>query len=141
MSVKERYIGHKSLPYDIQQRLASLPTLFQQEGVKLAYLFGSFAKNKMGQDVDLAVLYSGEISHLRQLLAEHLKTQRIDLVDLKPAPLSFKFAVLRDGKLIYKRNSIDENDFELEVLREYQDIQPIYEAQNEILKRRLGCDH
>lgn len=138
MSIKERYRGFKPLPADIQQRIGLLPPLLEKEGVLLTYLFGSLAQRNYGEDVDLAVLHKYELDQLRVLLVEHLGTQRIDLIDLKRAPLYLCMGVLRNGKLIYRQNVDVENSFEMKVLRAYQDAEPIRKLQHEILKRSLG---
>ena len=138
MSIKERYRGFKPLPDDIQQRIKSLSLLLEKEGVLLTYLFGSLAQQNYGEDVDLAVLHKYELDQLRVLLVEHLGTQRIDLVDLKRAPLYLCMSILRKSKLIYRQNVDVENTFEMKVLRAYQDAEPIRKLQHKILKRRLG---
>lgn len=138
MSIKERYRGFKPLPADIQQRIESIPPLLEKEGVLLMYLFGSLVKRNYGEDVDLAVLHQEELDQLRVLLTEHFGTQRVDLIDLKRAPLYQCMSILRNGKLIYKQNVNVENAFEMKVLRDYQDAEPIRKLQHKILKRRLG---
>lgn len=40
MSIKERWRKFKPLPEDIRGRVANLSSLFEREGVLLAYLFG-----------------------------------------------------------------------------------------------------
>ena len=56
MSIKERWRKFKPLPEDIRERVSNLNSLFEREGVLLAYLFGSLARQEECEDVNLAIL-------------------------------------------------------------------------------------
>lgn len=88
----------------------------------LAYLFGSLAHGDTGQDVDLAILPGRKsLASLRQKLWQILDTQRLDLVNLKTAPPVLRFEIIKNGRLIYKRDENAENNFELATLKLYKD--------------------
>lgn len=142
MSVKERWHKFRPLPENIRDRLRNLQGLFQQEGVLLAYLFGSLAHGDTGQDVDLAILPAKRnLASLRQKLWQLLGTQRLDLVNLKTASPVLRFEIIKNGLLIYKKDENVENDFELATLKQYKDTAYLRKKQVEVLKRRTDDGH
>ncbi|MEM3485881.1 MAG: nucleotidyltransferase domain-containing protein, partial [Candidatus Methanomethyliaceae archaeon] len=103
----------------------------------LAYLFGSAIRGN-GNDVDIAVLYDGDISELRLEIQEILGTWRVDLVNLKVAPLHICFEIISTGKLVHKVDDETENNFEMLIIKKYQDSEPIRAKYFELLRRNLG---
>lgn len=100
--------------------------------IKLAYLFGSAAKNKMGplSDYDFAI-YVAERKSIRardiqfQLQADIsrlLRTDRVDVVLLNflDSP-ELKYAIVRDGRLLVEREPF-KIIFEPRALNEYFDF-------------------
>lgn len=150
MANLERWKRFDDLPDDLRERLERLPALFEERGVRLAYLFGSLAVDAeeaeeagdagVPGDVDLAIL-AGECSvHLlRSDLHEALGTQRLDLVDLDRAPPVLRFHVIRDGRLLYARSDESLNRFELDTLHLYRDTAPLRRRQREILRERMNA--
>lgn len=137
MGIAEKWRGLRPLPDNIRERLALLATLFEEEEVLLAYVFGSFLHNEASADIDLAVLPGHRgLENLREKICETLSTQRVDLVNLKTASPLLRFEVLRTGSLIFKKNESVENGFELSVIREYRDTAHLRKVQAGILKDR-----
>lgn len=104
MSIAERWKGFRELPSDIEEAVVRLVPLFEQEGVLLAYLFGSLAKGREAHDVDLAILVQGRAAYrLRAKISECLGTERLHLVDLsRTSPL------LRFGQVCTGDHHLDE---------------------------------
>lgn len=125
------------MPEDILERVSSLVPFFKDKGIKLAYLFGSLTRGK-GEDVDIAILYDGDISFVREELQRRLGTWRLDIVNLKSAPVYLAFEVISSGKIIYKKDIETENSFELNIIKQYQDSKPIKDRQLKQLKENLG---
>lgn len=75
---------------DIKDRLAPL---FINDGLNLIILFGSVASGTIQarSDVDIAFLYDRrvDILELTNRVSRLLKTDRVDVVDLRLAPVSF----------------------------------------------------
>lgn len=136
MSIKERWKRYKEIPDNLAERIEMLGSFFRQKGVHLAYLFGSAIRGN-GNDVDIAVLYEGDISELRTEIQEILGTWRIDLVNLKVAPLHICFEIISTGKLVHKVDDETENNFEMLIIKKYQDSEPIRAKYFELLKRNL----
>ena len=129
--------------------LSRLRSFFEtREEILLAYLFGSLARGESGptSDIDIAVLLRREIpveslSDVYQTLYvgiyEALGTERFDLILLNGASLTLKFEIISQGKLIYARNDLILNDFEMNVLRQYQDTAYFRAVQDRYLQERI----
>ena len=151
MGVAEFYRGPsgKILPglnMNLDEAVKRLKDLFPQTQVSLAYLFGSFARNEAGElsDLDLAVLFATKKDELysayMDLMLEvqkALATERLDLLLLNSASPSEKFEIIRSGELLYSRNEQEINDFEMDVIRRYQDTAYLRAIQNDYLKKRV----
>ncbi len=125
MGIAERWKRFAPLPSDMENRLERLGPLFDREGVLLAYLFGSLAQGKAGDDVDPAVLdqeaprtdpLSGGAFRLREPIVELLGTERVDLVDLRDAPPVLRFEILRTGRALYVADPKVQERFEMETI-------------------------
>lgn len=137
MGIKERWNRFEPLPENIREKLHLLNSLFESEGILLAYLFGSLARRKVGEDVDLAFLAEKRDGvNLRQRMSDIIGTERIDLVNLRTASPLLRFEIVRTGHLIYKKNEEVENAFELCTIKEYRDTAYLRARQAEMLKQR-----
>ncbi len=140
MSASETWRGFRPLPEDIQEKIAQLPTLLEQEGALLAYLFGSLAQSERGQDVDLALLMP-EASPPYQLwneISDFLGTERLDIVDLRRASPVLRFEVLTGGRCLYAINEDTQQAFEEATIRLYQDTNYLRRQQERLLRERHG---
>jgi len=138
MGIQERWRGLEPLPPDTRARLDLLPRLFQETGVLLAYVFGSFPHREGAADIDLAILPGDStLGDLREKITEVLNTERIDLVNLKTANLVLRFEVVSTGVLIFKKSDHVENSFELSTLREYRDTGHLRAVQAETVEKRM----
>ena len=137
MGVRERWKGFRVIPPDLESTIGQLPPLLKECGVALCYLFGSRARSAQGDDVDIAVL-GPTLDHerLRAGLRALLRTDRMDLVDLEKAPLGLRFEVIRTGRVLWKESDEVENRDEMQVLRGFQDREPVRRRQAAILAER-----
>ncbi|MEW6232653.1 MAG: nucleotidyltransferase domain-containing protein [Chloroflexota bacterium] len=139
MGIAERWEKFRELPPNIEQALGKLIPLFENEGVLLAYLFGSLSKGRAGHDVDLAILTGGTpVFRLREAISECLGTERVDLVDLRSASPVLCFEVIRTGRPLYVADELCRERFELATLHLYRDTAPLRRQQREYLKRRMA---
>jgi len=123
--------------FDLGQYAEKLSRYFASiEDVILAYLFGSHARGRAWaeSDVDVAVLLAGRPDDDHCLdtrmevigrLMDLLRTDDVDVVILNQAPPALRYAVLRDGILLYCRDHRAKMEFHLYTLNEYLDFQPI----------------
>jgi uncharacterized protein len=147
MGIAERWKSIRKLPPDIRARLDHLIPLFEQQGVRLAYLFGSLAHGEGDGDVDLALLRDGDPAQpLWSSIVDCLGTERIDLVDLATASPVLRFEVLKNGKLLYAADEQSLERFTMDTLHLYRDTAPLRSRQREYLKEAFlhccaGLDH
>lgn len=133
-----------NLEPDLLDRLQA--HLQQQPEIDAAYLFGSRATGRAGEDsdVDVALLLAEDVDleedpmyRLRQLAAlETLSGQRVDVVILNQAPLVLINQVLTTGELIFERNHHRRVRFEVRSLLAYFDFKPMLDR----LNRKLAQD-
>ncbi len=129
----------KPLPLDIEARLAQLPPFLAAQNVQLAYLFGSLAQNASGNDVDLALLMPPDQPpyRLRDKLTTILKTERLDIVDLRRANNVLRFEIISTGNCLYAITDDQKLDFELHTVRVYHDREIPRRRQEAILRERM----
>lgn len=115
--------------------------LKSREDIQFAYLFGSFAKNRVTplSDVDVAVYLIGyDFSDKRMEilgdLIDILKTDKIDLVILNTAPLSLRMKILQNKRLLAENVPFVRHAYESMTIRTYFDYSKI---ENRILERRF----
>ena len=109
----------------------AIELLNQEKIVKLAYLFGSAARDEMGKlsDVDIGVYLDESLSsderfkfqlELMSRLASALKTDKVDLIVINDAPLLLNYNIIKYGKPIkFERQT--KARFEAGVLSKYLD--------------------
>ncbi|MDQ7848890.1 MAG: nucleotidyltransferase domain-containing protein, partial [Armatimonadota bacterium] len=103
MGIKERYARLPPLPPDISRRLEALPSVLVGHPLRLAYLFGSAARDPAtASDIDLAVLPADGFSYARLYadLSRALGTDRLDLADMRCASVLLQWEVVATGRLL-----------------------------------------
>ncbi len=143
MSIKERYGHLPRLSPETVCRLDSLEPLLRDHPIKLAYVFGSLACADTGaeaEDVDLAVLPEDGFSwsELYSELSQHLRTDRLDLVDLRVAPITMQFEVTRTGRCLFARSEEERQQYEQRVRMKLRDELPRIRARTRALRARLS---
>jgi len=123
--------------FNLSQHADTLEQYFASlDGVMLAYLFGSHARGQAWplSDVDVAVLLEGRPDDDRCFdarleviggLMDILHTDDVDVLILNQAPPALRYAVLRDGVLLFCRNRRAMIRFRVRALNEYLDFKPI----------------
>lgn len=119
----------------------NLETLIDSYGIKLIYIFGSYAKGTNGKDsdLDIAVLLEDNYNPLDKLaligeFIDILKRNDIDLVILNNANSVLKHQVIKYGKLAYMQDEDIKVNFEVRVLKEYMDMEPFRRTQMKYIK-------
>ncbi|NJD69167.1 MAG: hypothetical protein C3F12_06240 [Candidatus Methylomirabilota bacterium] len=111
----------------IRDQLAA--ALSQYPGVLFAYVYGSFVDSEAFHNVDIGVYLSGSTintdvaANLSQRLSGKIKLP-VDVRILNPAPISFRFHVLR-GECLFCRNDDLRTDLMEDTMRRYFDIAPL----------------
>lgn len=116
----------------------------QQKEVVFCYLFGSHATGHAiaKSDVDVAVYLDplqkqDQFEKRLELIAELSKflKKEVDVIVLNTAPPFLKHVVLKEGVLLFDRDTSSRIDFELKAANEYFDYKPTLELYNQRLLR------
>ena len=124
------------------------PYFAGRRDVSLAYLFGSVARGGVGplSDVDVAVLLADipdddtcfEIRlDIIGGLMRLLRTDEVDVLILNQSPLTLRYAVLRDGVLLFARSQAEAVAFRIRTLNEYFDFRPMIEKHQHIFFEKI----
>ena len=125
-----------------------LGAYLRREGVVLAYLFGSVARQDDGplSDVDIAILFGRDMSPDEafdaacRLSAElpSLLECPTDVVILNTAPPLLRYVVIDEGVPIINEDDSLRVEFEARTINEYLDTQHLRAVQRHYLYERLG---
>jgi len=115
--------------------------------MKLVYLFGSQAKGASaeGSDFDIAVLFKKNpvdplaLKEIALFTLELNKSfsAKLDIISLNDAPLLLKYEVVAHGKPLYCENETERINFEVSIIKEYIDEEPIRKLYNQALHKRI----
>jgi len=123
---------------EIRNRLSPL---FADEGLRLILLFGSVATGKVNKksDIDLAFLFDKpiEMLALTNRVIRLLRTDNIDVIDLRRASPLLKYSAVRHGKPLYEREPGMFNEFYSLAFRMYVDTKKLRDAQAVSIKQFL----
>ena len=115
---------------DIRSRLVPM---FEEEGLKLALLFGSSVLGKVHKqsDIDLAFLFDRpvDILSLTNKVISLLHADNIDVVDLRRVSPLLKFSVVKNGRLLYEKQPGMFNEFYSLAFRIYIDTKKLRDSQ------------
>lgn len=132
-----------------EEVLARLPAIHQvlsQYDVQLAYLFGSVVSNAAGplSDVDIAILpkpstrnWLEVYSDFYSVLVHVLGGDNVEVVLLAQAPLSIRFAVVKEGLLIWSTDPEIPAEFADATIGAYLDTQPLRDEAWSILYQHI----
>lgn len=129
MSVKERWKGTKELKFSTDEAVALIiPLLRDEPRILIAYLFGSMAREKArpSSDIDIAIYTSREFSWqdyylIYGNLTRKLSSDRLDLLWLNKAEPILCFDVIKNGRVLFFKDSDTLNDFESRSKKRYYD--------------------
>lgn len=134
--------------FDLTQTASSLERYFASlNDVVLAYLFGSYARRQAWahSDVDIAVLLAGQPDddHCFDMrleiiggLMDILNVNDVDVLILNQAPPALRYAVLRDGRLLFCRDRQAMIMFRVRTINDYLDFKPILQRHETALLER-----
>jgi len=125
-----------------------LSKVFKENGVILAYLFGSEAKGTSHQesDVDIGVLFDKKVKpedylklegKLIEFFSEIYPQKEINIVNLNISSPLLKQSAILEGKLLYKKSETDRVLFQIQTLQEYEDYLHLSNIYNQFLDLKL----
>jgi predicted nucleotidyltransferase len=135
---KKQLIPRRLSEKDLKNRLSPL---FEEEGLCLVILFGSFASGRTHKksDIDLAFLFDDpvDILDLTNRVIRLLHTDNIDIIDLRRTNPLLRFVALNKGKLLFERRPGMFNGFFSLVFRMYIDTKKLRDARETSIKHFL----
>jgi uncharacterized protein len=127
-----------SVKKDIKE---SLTKLIEERKPRLVILFGSLAHGKTHKrsDIDLGFLFDGpiDIVDLTNEVTQLLKTDKVDVVDLRRGSPLLRFAAAQGGEVLYEREPGEFIQFYSLSYRMYVDTKKLREAQDLVIERFL----
>jgi len=121
-------------PDDIKLKLTPL---FREKGLQLVLLFGSSVTgNRHRQsDIDVGFLFDGklDILALTNKVIRLLKTDKVDVVDLKKASPLLKFSASRSSVVLFEKTPGLFNAFSSLAFRRYVDTKKLRDAQRSVV--------
>lgn len=120
---------------DIKDRLTPL---FRKERLQLVLLFGSVAKGNVHRksDIDLGFLFDEpvDVVALTNEVTKLLRSDRVDVVDLRRASPLLKFCAVKKGKVLYERSDGLFNQFFSLAFRMYVDTKKLRDVRGEMIR-------
>ncbi len=122
------------------------PEIFKKFGVKIAYLFGSRAKNFAApkSDFDIGVLFKEDGSdlldksfHLGSELQKSFPAE-VDVRVLNNAPSLFRYEVISCNLPLYSENEDERIEYEVRTAKEYIDDQHMRDIYTQALYEHLS---
>ena len=122
----------------IRERLVPF---YQERDLRLILLFGSAltgASHKKS-DIDLAFLFDRpmDILSMTNRVIRLLRTDKVDVIDLKHASPLLKYSVAEKGKLLYEKSPGMFFEFYSLAFKEYVDTRKLREARERTIKNFL----
>lgn len=129
---------------NVDNKLPDLVSFFKaRDYIVAVWTVGSYGTKYQTEnsDIDLAILFSKEISFFDELdlevqICDILQTDRVDIINLNKAPLTLQFKAISEGREVIKKDPIKVADFEEVVLDLYQDHEYFYRTFYKELRER-----
>lgn len=128
-------------PHVKKQLREGLSGLIGARKPRLVILFGSVAKGRTHEesDIDLGFLFDSpiDIIELTNQVTRALKTDRVDVVDLRRASPLLRYEAARKGQVLYEREAGEFMQFLSLSYRMYVDTKKLRDAQEMVIRRFL----
>jgi len=115
-----------------------------KEEILLAFIFGSAVSGRLTEnsDVDIAILFSimPEFHEVLNITDEisGIINKEVDIVVLNDSSPVIRMQVLKNGKLIKRKDAVIYNNFYVKTVKEYDDLKYIRkEAEDNILRGKI----
>jgi predicted nucleotidyltransferase len=126
----------------IEEITERIGPLFEDERLQLVLLFGSVVSGKVHgrSDIDIAFLFDGpvDIVDLTNRVSRLLRTDNVDVIDLRRAGPVMRFAAARDGRLLYERSAGLFHEFYSLAFRRYVDTGKLRDARQKVIRDFLA---
>lgn len=117
----------KALVTGSEEQIKLIVDELRRDEVEAIYVFGSYAKGnaKPISDIDISVITKRNIpKNIKEEILSN-SSRNIDISIFWDLPPTIRFRVLKEGKLLYKRDEIALQRVKVATLKSYLDIQPM----------------
>lgn len=138
------------LPKDVQNRIPELVNVLAcDKDVVALYAFGSLAKNSLKplSDLDFGFLIDSRLNKRQRsdkhlaligLFTDTLKTEEIDVINMRDAPHRIAFQILKTGTLLFCSDKLALTDFREVMIKSYLDFKHAINAFDAVFLRGIG---
>jgi predicted nucleotidyltransferase len=100
------------------------------EGISFAYVYGSFLARELFRDVDVAIwIEEGEDPFKYEVdLSSRIEADLevpVDIHVLNEAPITFRYAVFKEGRLLFSKDERARMEVVDETIRQYADLRTL----------------
>ena len=124
--------------YSIDEIKLKLTPLLHEKELQFVLLFGSMASGRATRqsDIDLAFMFDEpvDIIALTNRAIRLLKTDKVDVIDLRRASPLLSFAGAKEGRLLFERTPGLFNSFCSLAFRRYIDTKKLRDAQERVIE-------
>lgn len=144
-----KYVTKAESVLDVSSiQAALLPYFAAQDGIAVAYLFGSFARGQASalSDIDIAILLEPPLDaaarfSLRLRVTKDIKAlmgdQEIDTIVLNDVPLALSYRVIRDGVVLHCRDEQMRIEWTASTVSRYLDFKPFMDRHEQAVLDRV----
>ncbi|MEO0190039.1 MAG: nucleotidyltransferase domain-containing protein [candidate division WOR-3 bacterium] len=130
--------------------MKNLEEIFKRYPVVSAYLFGSRSRNQgdVDSDYDFGIvlqekIHAPEMLNIRLNLLKELtrslkKPVDIIIMNSKNIPLSLKFRIIKEGKIVYIKDDLARSRFETKILSLYLDRKYYYNRHIDVVLKNIA---
>lgn len=114
---------------DIEDKIESLIAYFKKDkNIIGAWIIGSYGTEyqREDSDIDIAILFKNSISIMEEMkiscnLSDIIGYEKVDTINLKIAPITLQFKVIKDGRCLYEADYIEISNYMENVFNRYRD--------------------
>ena len=121
----QRLPSHDAVP-TVDDAKNIISELAARDEILAIILFGSVARNNARQisDIDICVVTDKKIPDAESMDILSYGTEKIDVSLFHALPITIRFRVLHEGKILFVRDRLALNAIMADTVREYLDIEP-----------------
>lgn len=127
------------------KRKKNIKTFARRYGIQLLLLFGSWADGTAHTASDFDIAYYSEedldlMAEARMIveLAPFVKSEDIDLVNMKKAPPLLLYAIFLKPKILYMKDSLLFYNLRTYAFKKYVEAKPLFDEVSRRLRERFG---
>ena len=117
----------KALITGIEEQIKLIADELKRDEVDAIYLFGSYARGnaKPISDIDICIITKRDVPKPVKEDILSNSSKKVDISIFWDLPPMIRFRVLKEGKLLYKKDEIALQRVKIDTLKSYLELQPM----------------